>query len=109
MMMGAMSGIRLKERRSYSRLPISWKVTVRELVSTASSDGENPAASGSTKDICQGGLCFSSDHLLTVAALARCEVTISELLFPITTLVQVRWSIKEGVVDSYLTGLQFVL
>src|SRR5881628_3832580 len=62
---------------------------------------------GRTLNVSRGGMCLLTNEPLP-SPFVRCDLQFPNVPVPIPTLMQVRWSQREGR-NQHLSGLQFVL
>ena len=65
--------------------------------------------SGEVSDISEGGLCLVTVDAANVSEPVRCVIRVPEIPAGIPTLLQVRWSRKDGLGPTYRVGLQFLV
>jgi PilZ domain len=64
---------------------------------------------GKTVNLAKGGIGMLCDQLVPSGSVVRCEISLSHQIFPIPTLLRVRWSDLLDGKKRYRVGLQFLL
>jgi len=96
------------ERRVHPRFAEMMEVRAQELPLLEVSQDRKPTSQGWIQDIGWGGVCFVGDKPMTVLALVRCEIVVSNTAVGIPTLMQVRWT-QEISTDRCRIGLKFLI
>ncbi|RPH64325.1 MAG: PilZ domain-containing protein [Acidobacteria bacterium] len=64
---------------------------------------------GEVADISEGGLCLLTVDAANVSEPVRCVIRVPQIPAGIPTLLQVRWTRKDGLGPAYRVGLQFLV
>ncbi|OLC95632.1 MAG: hypothetical protein AUH86_11575 [Acidobacteria bacterium 13_1_40CM_4_58_4] len=80
-----------------------------ELLLLEFSQERKPTSRGWIQDIGTGGICFVGDEPMTVFALVRCEIVVSDTAVGIPTLMQVRWIQEISTGNGCKIGLKFLI
>jgi len=93
----------VKERRRFlrvnARLPLQFKDIQRPM----------EVYSGTlTKDVSEGGVCFSSVDFLSVFTRLLVEVSVPSFARPVKAISKVAWIQKQPRGNQYIVGLQFL-
>ncbi len=98
-----------QERRVHPRFSHIMEMRGTELSSLQSPEERKPTTQGWIQDIGQGGVCFVSDKPMTLFALVRGEIVVSNSAVSIPTLMQVRWTGEMSAGQRCKIGLQFLI
>jgi hypothetical protein len=99
-----------QERRQHERFPQVLEVHARSLLSGQTTGSLPKEFDGRIHNLSNGGVCILSSSSLQVDTFVCCNLPVLDAPVSIPTLMQVRWSVKQGRKSpNYISGLQFVV
>jgi hypothetical protein len=102
-----------QDKRQHDRYSVSLELEGKALNALESSRvARGPVTQeiyGEVSDISEGGLCLLTVDAATVSEPVRCVIRMPQIPAGIPTLLQVRWTQKDGLGPTYRVGLQFLV
>jgi len=98
-----------RDRRQHTRFPHVLEVQARTLPPVQAGYPASKEVPGRIQNVSEGGVCIVSALPLPVATFVCCEIAMPDVPVSTPTLMQVRWTAKQGnKAAHYVNGLRFV-